>query len=265
MTHERLREHTGVYVLGLLGEDETRVFEAHLVSCAVCAREVRELSDVAVTLAELIEPQRPSPAVRARLLAAIAAEVSPEPTTAAPGGVRPPAIRGWMLLAASLAFVVAAGYAAVLRARIAGLEAALVTARERAAVVESQTAGLRHVADESARVSDILAAADLARIDLAGQAVAPNAAGRAYWSRSRGLVFTAEHLPPAPSGRVYQLWVVTAQAKISAGLLSIDANGRASVLTAAPGNIQAVAIAVTLEPSGGVRSPTGAMFLVGTL
>jgi len=112
----------------------------------------------------------------------------------------------------------------------------------------------------------ILAAPDAVRVDLAGQPAAPTASARAFWSRSRGLVITGTNLPQLPSGRSYQLWVVTAQAPISAGLLTPDAQGRVSGTFATPSDIPPpVAMAVTIEPAGGVPAPTGDKFLVGTL
>src|SRR5947208_100490 len=72
----------------------------------------------------------------------------------------------------------------------------------------------------------VLTAPDVRQIRLAGQPVAPNAAARVYWSRSRGLVFTGTNLPKAPAGRIYQLWFVTPNAAISAGLLNPDDSGR---------------------------------------
>jgi hypothetical protein len=36
----------------------------------------------------------------------------------------------------------------------------------------------------------------------------PTAAGRAFWSRSAGLMFTAEGLPALPKDKVYQLWTI---------------------------------------------------------
>jgi anti-sigma-K factor RskA len=75
----------------------------------------------------------------------------------------------------------------------------------------------------------------------------------------------ASNLPPLPAGRTYQMWVLTAQpAPISAGLLKPDPNGRASAMFETPVDIaQPTAMAVTIEPEGGVPSPTGAMYLVG--
>jgi anti-sigma-K factor RskA len=80
------------------------------------------------------------------------------------------------------------------------------------------------------------------------------------------LVFTGANLPQLPPGRTYQLWVVTAQAPISAGLLRPDAQGGVNGTFATPQDIpQPVAMAVTVEPDGGVRAPTGDKYLVGTL
>jgi len=112
----------------------------------------------------------------------------------------------------------------------------------------------------------ILTAPDVARVDLAGQPASPNASGRAFWSRSRGLVFNASNLPPLPAGRTYQLWVVTDQAPVSAGLLTPDAQGSFSDTFDTPVDIRPpVAVAVTIEPAGGVPAPTGERYLVGAL
>jgi anti-sigma-K factor RskA len=111
----------------------------------------------------------------------------------------------------------------------------------------------------------VLTAPDLTQVDLQGQQpVAPQASGRAFYSRTRGLVFTASDLPPLRTGRTYQLWLVTAQAPVSAGLFDIDNGGRVTqTFSTAPDVARPVAIAVTEEPAGGVPAPTGDKYLVG--
>ena len=111
----------------------------------------------------------------------------------------------------------------------------------------------------------VLAAPDLARIDLKGEGAARGASARALWSRQRGMVFTASNLPPLPAGRVYQVWVVTARAPVGVGLLQPDASGQGTRVFKTPADIAApVAVAVTLEPEGGVPAPTGERYLLGT-
>ena len=78
-------------------------------------------------------------------------------------------------------------------------------------------------------------------------------------------MFTASNLPAPPPGRAYQLWVLTAQpAPISAGMLVVDASGRVTARFDTPLDLpRPVAMAVTLEPEGGVPAPTGEKYLVG--
>jgi anti-sigma-K factor RskA len=229
MDHESLRELSGAYALGLLTLTERRAFEAHLGTCAECTQELRELTVVTESLGRMVEPRQPPARLREQVLRA--------------AGGRPRAGgRGtpfWLLLAASLALVAIGGYAAILRGRVSETEATV-----------------RHT-------ERILAAADVRRVDLAGQDVAPGASGRAFWSRSHGVMFTATGLPALPKGKVYQLWVVTKSAPLSAGLLTPDGSGHVMAVADMPPGVEPVAVAVTIEPEGGVPSPTGAKYLVG--
>ena len=110
----------------------------------------------------------------------------------------------------------------------------------------------------------VLASSDLIRVDLTGQASAPMATARAFWSRSRGLIFTASSLPPLPAGRTYQLWIVTPDAPVSAGLLRPGERGDVHAVFSTPRDVVRVAaVAVTVEPDGGVPAPTGEKYLVG--
>ncbi len=251
------------YVLGALDTAERRAFEAHVATCPVCRDDVRSLQRVADALARAVPQRTPSPAVRARVLASINVTA---PTPALERSSHGGRVLGWLPLAASL--VLAAGWGAhawQLQGRLSMLEARLDDAEGRASAAERETVEARRVADDARGAMAVLAAPDLTRIDLSGQPPAPQATARALWSRNRGMVFTTTDLPPPPTGRVYQVWVVTAQAPVSAGLLTPDASGRATAVFQTPPDIPApVAVAVTLEPAGGVPAPTGEKYLVGT-
>jgi len=251
--HGQLGDQAASYVLGALTPAERQAFEAHLAGCDMCAAEVHTLTPVAAALAHLVPPADPDASVRARLLAALSR--------------RSPSHGSWLAAAASVAVAVAlGGYAAQLRGRVTTLETRLRETTARAEARERQMADVRRTAFEAQSEVAVLAAPDLARIDLAGQPAAPGASARAFWSRSRGLVFTASNLPAPPPGRAYQLWVLTKQpAPISAGMLKPDANGRVSAIFGTPQDLPTpVAMAVTLEPEGGVPAPTGDKYLVGT-
>ncbi len=251
--HDQLGDQAASYVLGALTPAEKQAFEAHLATCARCAAEVRSLTPVAGALAALAPPADPAASVRAGLLAAIDTGRSRR-------------YPSWLAAAASVALAVAlGGYAAQLRGRVGTLEGRLREATLRAEAGERQVADARRTTFEAQSAVAVLAAPDLARIDLAGQPAAPRASARAFWSRSRGLVFTAANLPVPPPGRAYQLWVLTAQpAPISAGMMKPDADGRVNARFDTPSDLpRPVALAVTLEPEAGVPTPTGEKYLVG--
>lgn len=247
-THDELKANAAGYVLGSLDPEERRAFEAHLAGCAECSAEVASLRPVIGALATAVPQVTPRAELRDRILSGIVAGagegagLKTRPYTV--HDRKSPAALTWLPLAAAIVIAVgAAVYVARLQRQMGELQARF---------------------DQAQATTAVLAAPDLARIDLQGQPVAPDARARALWSRSRGLVFTAANLPPAPEGKAYQVWVVTAQAPISAGLLTPDSSGIGTQYYMTPADIAPpVAVAVTLEPAGGVPAPTGERYLIG--
>jgi anti-sigma-K factor RskA len=242
-THDELKANAAGYVLGSLDPEERRAFESHVAGCAECATEVASLRPVVDALATAVPQVTPRAEIRDRILNARAdAGLNARPSMV--HDRKPPAALMWLPLAAAVIIAVGASiYAARLQRQLGELQARF---------------------DQEQAMTAVLAAPDLARIDLEGQSPAPDARARALWSRSRGLVFTAANLPPAPAGKAYQVWVVTAQAPISAGLLTPDSTGIGTQYYMTPADIAPpVAVAVTLEPAGGVPAPTGERYLVG--
>lgn len=271
--HDELREQAALYVLGALAPQDRTAFDAHLATCADCAAEVRWLAAVPAMLAQTVPQVEPPPALRERMLRSVGAAPVGDIPAVTPGMPRvmlrdrPGSFGPWLAAAASFAVTVAlGGYALQLRGRVGDLETRLRNAVARADAGERQIADARRtVADVESRVA-VLSAPDLTRVDLSGQKVAPEASGRGYWSRSRGLMFTASNLPALPAGRTYQFWVLTAQTPpISNGwLLRPDPDGRVTVVFDTPVDLpKPTAMAVSIEPAGGVLAPTGDLYLVG--
>jgi len=258
--HEDLKAHAGAYVLGSLDAEERTAFEAHLAGCEECAAEVRSLGGVVEALARAVPQRTPRPELRERVLAGFDAQGRARPAGRAGSASQ------WLPLAALVVLTVGIGvYAAWLQVRVAVLEDRLERALLQAAAAETAVADARRVNTELQSAMGVLAAPDLVRIDLAGQTPAPQATARALWSRARGMVFTATNLPPLPAGQVYQVWVVpAAQPPISAGLLAPDPAGAGQTyFSTAPDIPPPAAVAVSIEPAGGVPAPTGAIYLVG--
>jgi anti-sigma-K factor RskA len=266
-SHETLQELASLYALEALTPDERAEFDAHMSGCPTCRAEVAALRPVTAALAHAV-PQTDTPAsLRARVIRRatggepVAADVrQSHARTAAP----PKA--AWLLIAASLVAAVALGaYSIRLRSRIADLDSRLQQALMQRSLAERQIADARRSALDAQLQLAVLAAPDLVRVDLIGQSKAPGASGRAFWSRSRGMVFTASNLPSLPAGRVYQVWVLTAAGPpISVGLLPASPTADSTVVfETAPDIPQPAQVAVSDEPTGGVPAPTGAIWLAG--
>jgi len=227
-THGELREQAAAFALGALAEQDRLEFEAHLLECDECDDDVRSFTRVATALAYAVPPVEPDATVRRRVLDA---DVR---TSSTPG---PSRLTPWLAAAASLALAIGlGGYAFALRQSAADARSVVV----------------------------VLTAQDLVRVDLQGQPVAPGASARAFWSQTRGLIFTAARLPPLPPGRTYQLWIISGQMPVGAGLLRPAPDGAVQAVFSTPAGLaQAAAFAVTIEPDGGAPAPTGDKYLVG--
>jgi anti-sigma-K factor RskA len=270
--HEEMTALAPAFALGALDAEERRAFEAHLAECPLCESEVRSLMPVLDALARAVPQVTPSLALRGRVVDAVAAQAIVEAAAARRNAVtashrtetRPRAIPTWLPLAALLVLSIGLGaYVTTLRARISDLEVRLDETAAQLAAATTSTTEARRVAFQAQSIGSVLAAPDLVRIDLAGQTAAPQASARALWSRTRGMVFTFSNLPKLPDGRVYQLWVVTADAPISAGLLTLDDAGRGVGIFETPPDVAPIAVAVTDEPAGGKPTPSGSMQLLG--
>ena len=264
----RFDEHAGLYVLGALTRGECEAFEAHLHGCEACSAEVRRLTPVASALSLGVPQVDPPLDLRRRVIAAIAPSQAPANRA---GHASQTTGWSWMPVAASLALAVGVSAYAWrlndrLTMRIAVLEQGLADAVARAAAGEQRLVEVRNPLATAQSAMAILSAVDVLRVDLSGQPAAPAATARAFVSGSRGILFTASALPALPAGRVYQLWVVTPTAPVSAGLLTPDSAGNVNqIFVAPPAAARPVAVAVTDEPAGGVPLPTGRFQVMGTV
>ena len=74
----------------------------------------------------------------------------------------------------------------------------------------------------------------------------------------------ADHLPPMPSGKTYQLWFIVDGRPVSGGIFNADRTGRGFLRAQVPlSALKASTFAVTLEPAGGTSAPTGDKYLLG--
>ncbi len=244
MTDHAWLDAAAPYALGALTAEERAAFEAHLADCAVCRADVQALGEVSGLLAHAAAAATPPPALRERILREARA-------------VRPLAAGGrglpWLAVAAAVVLAVAAGVAYLKeRGSRQMLERDVAVARDSLAAQQQLVA--------------TLLAPDVNTAVLASKGRPPTA--RVFWNPSRHRVVMAVFdLPPAPAGRIYQLWAIqTGKAPVSLGIFNTAPDGRLTTSLDVPPALVAFDVtAVTEEPAGGSPQPTQQPFLVGKL
>jgi anti-sigma-K factor RskA len=213
------------YALDALDADERSRFEAHLEQCADCQAEMAGFMATAIRLGDAV-PHTPPPALRERLLAEIATRPQEHPVLtsfAERRGLR----RTLPRLAMAAAFLVGAvgvgGY-----------------------VVERQNAQEEH--DQRIAVSRVMSASD-------AQTVAKTFPGggnvRMVMSASaNSAVIYAKDLPSQGKGKVYQVWLISADGPKSQGTFARSGDMIMEDID------QVDQLAVTVEPEGGSELPT---------
>ena len=100
--------------------------------------------------------------------------------------------------------------------------------------------------------------------------------GTGPWTSARGMMMVSQagtralllvvDLPPLPTDRVYQIWLIKHGQRYSAGWFTVDSTGygQTVIIPVAPfGEFEAAGI--TIEPAGGSNDPTGVSVLRGDL
>ncbi|MFY9554552.1 MAG: anti-sigma factor [Blastocatellia bacterium] len=291
MKHDRItnesQELAALYALGALSQYEAKAFDAHLrEGCAVCTTELTQFNSVVGVLGTEATPVTAPAYLRDLLTMRINREASAAPPASASviqfpeqaGVARKPALErttlGRTLLpwAIAAALLVAFGYTFVKwQADRRSFEAALDQNKGAASEALNENADLRaqigqlnDTSTELAEINSVLRSARWRIIPLSGQNPARDSSARVYWDvQGNRWVVTAD-LPPPPEGKIYQLWFVMSDAKISAGFIKPDNRGHGFTVVDLPRNVnQLAAVAITLEPEGGSQQPTMPIYALG--
>jgi anti-sigma-K factor RskA len=213
---------TGSYVLDALSETEREEFERHLQFCPTCDAEVRGLRETAARLALACAVNPPARMERHVLAATYRTRQLPPLAASRPGRV--------------LHFP----------RRLAILAAAASVAAALALGITQLTA--QHQLDQarSTAIARVVTAPD-AHVDTARAAGGNVTVVTSI--RLHEAVVSTSGMASLPSGRVYQVWVMSPSGARSAGLIQ-----GSSLLASAvrPGD----QIGITVEPAGGTARPT---------
>lgn len=232
-----LNDDYELYALGVLDDPDREELRAHLArNCETCTAEVRRAAARVAALATLAPDAEPPKGLRRRVLAGV--------------GIHPQFRWNWMQTWATLAAAVIAGMFWVEHLR------------------QERVRGIAfHDAMQQAQQADSILALlnapeTVVRVSSEGAAQPPQ--GKVFLNPARGVLLLAANLPPAPAGKIYEMWIIPAGGKpVPAGLFQTEANGTATHLQSGPVDVASTAaIAVTLESAGGAPQPTSQPLIV---
>jgi len=258
------------YAAGALHGDELTAFEEYLRTAA--PQELNELAELVETTSLFpmaLDQVTPPPYVRERLLqkirSSLRAREAVEELSREFSGAKPPSNapgwKSWMPIGVTfvaLAMIVA----------FAWYVNNLLT------TIEKQDRRLVELQNELTRKEEllnVLAAQHVEMVVMRGTPHYPVAYGKIIWDPEKRIaILQVANLPPVPSDKDYQLWVIKSAEgglPISAGVFAVSSGGSfyfkiEQLAVTDPGEI--AAFAVTLEPRGGVPAPTGAMYVAGS-
>jgi anti-sigma-K factor RskA len=255
MTHEQMRDLYELYALGLLDGEEQQEIEEHVQrSCPECVSALRHALETNALFEMMPEAASPPKRLRKRVLASVGGETRQFGWAAV-----------WAGVAATLALVLVIG----------GIKMSgdLQTSRRELLASSQQAEQARRDLQaghlELSRLQEALRFLNEPQTVQAafggGGTVPPT--GRVFVNPTRGVLFIAGHLPPAPSGRIYEMWIIPKRGSPApAGLFQSDVQGNAVHILSGPVNrADTAAIAVTEEPAAGSPAPTTKPFIVAAL
>jgi anti-sigma-K factor RskA len=271
MTHQQLIDSAASYALDALDQEERARFEAHLAGCADCRSEVAAYREVAGALAHAAPTTAlPSPALRDRIMRD-ARQVRPIATAPRPvvqpvspvssvSNATPRRNRGgviaWAVAAAAIAAALA--FAFVYRGERDQAERLRRELAEAQATLAREDSTLSAFLGPEVHVVSLTAASE------------QKPRMRVFWNHTRRtFIVTALNLPPAPSGKTYQLWAIRkGKPPMSMGTFDPNPSGRTATTLAVAQDINDGGFiddcALTVEPAGGSAQPTETPRLMGS-
>jgi anti-sigma-K factor RskA len=243
MVHNDYKEMIPAHALSTLDAADERVLSKHLAECDECRRELADWEATAASLALSANPMEPSPEVREKILTQIRSEKSGSESVSKVLRFKNTQRNLWNSLGSlgSIAAVIVFG--------------ALIVS---VFVLYQQNRELR----EQNEFFQLLTAPGSRMAELSGTPEAANATAMLAYDRNGRAMLITQGLPRAPEGKQYQLWFIVGNNPLPGKAFTPDISGRTMMKDEVPEAARHSAIfAVTLEPTGGVRSPTGSIYL----
>ena len=234
-TCQEFSELYELYSMSVLDAENKSEMEDHLgTGCPACSDGIKRATALVSVLGTMPEQVQPPARLRRRVLASAGIEKS-----------------SWRWIAAFAAVSVAS--------IVAGVWLNAENRQRDVALAEARSEIRRTAADLASAQSalQLLNEPETKQV-VFGQGQRQPPRGRVFVNAQRGVLLIASNLPTAPSGKTYELWVISKRGVPQpAGLFQSNLQGNALYLRGGALDMTiAGAIAVSLEPASGSNAPT---------
>lgn len=269
LTCDEVRDLAAGFVLGALEPDEAAAVRAHLATCPEAHPEMNELAGVLPVLAAAVPLMEPPVGLKARIMAAAAADLATRGGTAAaplaPGTRAVPAepihfptsaerearVAGGTVAAGTWALRVAAVLAIAL---LGGWNLLLQGQVDRARSYERSVAAVLDVAGQPGSLTAVLTADG-----------GDGPAGLAAVSSDGAVRIAMRDLSPTTGNEVYEAWVIASDGvPVALGGFRVDDSGIAYFEGDGLPTDAGIVLALTREPAPGATAPSGPPVSLGT-
>ena len=254
-------EDPDLYALGALEGEEKQAFEAHVRACAQCAEELAEAQQRAAVLGLAADAApAPLPGVKTQLMQRARAERAQGMARRAARAVETRRQSWWLTPALGVATLIFATLAGWFWMRDSLDVERVQVLENQLALAQSQSRDIARAADET---DHLLGMPGTMRVSLAAMPGVPMARAGLLYNARMGMVLCTGELPPAPKGKIYQLWLVPMKGAPMSVSVFAQMGSRMMLMGRVTPGVQAKAFAVTVEPGFGMPQPTGPKVLVG--
>jgi len=247
---DAIRELIPDYAFGLTGAEDTRLVESYLIDCPEASDQLADYRHLQADMRASVPQIDPPAALAARLMTSINAPVV-EPAKAVI--MRRQRFHvSWLVAAAAIMALFTSNLYWLIRENNN----------------EQPTAEATEYAGTSGNVTLVLNDTNVLRwVHLPASQQNTKASAVLMWNAQSGIgLIYATNLPQLVSGTAYQLWLTNGTDRVSAGMFTVDENGKGAMLFHITQSIDQYTWArITTEPVAGSPAPTGTVVVVGQL
>ena len=247
------------YVLDALTEEEREQVEAYLAKHPEARAQVEEMRRAGAALPHSVSPVQPAPRTKAALMARVAADERAHSSLQGQPSPRVSRFESFFRALSFAAAAIAIIWAVALNVQVVRLQTEIAKLNN---ALVAQSNSLNQIIQKLPQATP----PTTITVSLKGTKAEPQAQGQLIadpGSQSAVLVVTG--LPPLQPGKTYQVWLI-ANAPVSAGLLTVDANGQGVLIITSKESIGSFkSLGISVEPQGGSPQPTGDIVVLSDL